>query len=310
MTVVDKFISTFKSKVKRNFASPRCLVATTLVGVFFAVLPSAFRDDSDTTFNQLERTQVRNNLHGSFFKYTAFGALMCSIPLVFDTFLDMRISRSFTFSAAQVMLQLSIVAPCVVWLAQLLISEHVTICLFSMMSNVQELFFVGALLTFHTITNDRKNFGLKVFCFGLNCIHIVGSLLVSYHNLGIGGSSVNWFGLFLVFGGVVGIIGLGLYNLYLSVNLVWNPKVLVGRTNTLYSLTLFANTIARLIIYFMASGSGNEKTATQESYFIIVNTTSILLLSIHHSRNIKSGYLVTKVTFQVHSVCALLLLCS
>ena len=91
------------------------------------------------------------------------------------------------------------------------------------------------------------------------------------------------------------IFDFGLPHLSAAVHATVSPDMFVLRKDMLYILTLACNILFRTVIYSLASGSGDEKHASQESYTIMVNTVSVLLLSIYHSRNIKSGYLVTKV---------------
>lgn len=272
--------------------NPRSMLLVTLSAAIISLIPALFHTDADTYFVRSEQDVVRRNVKADFFQYVAFGAVMCCIPLLLDAFIDTQISKSITFSSAQWMLLSSIVVPCGMLLVQVACTEGVSLVVFSLSANIMEIFFVGSLLAFHSLGNDHKKHNLRYSCFAINFIYMFGSLLICFYNLGFGDNISNGLGLFLIYCGIFAIFVMFIYQVSRNVDMVQSGWIL--RKNVLYITVLVFSILARILFYIFASGNGDEKQVSQEAYFIIINTMSVLLLSIYHSRNIKSGFIVTK----------------
>jgi len=192
---------------------PKSIIAITLFAVCLGVIPLVFHTDEHISIADGDQSTVKDITTGSFFQFVSFGALMCCIPLVFDAYLDMRITKSLTFSAIQWLLLVSIIFPCATLLIVIYLGDG-SVIMFSYCAFFQEILFVGAMLAFHAICTDRRNHSLKYVICIVNFMYAVGSLLIAYYNMGVGNEASNSSGLFLIGCGLLGIFLILGYHIY------------------------------------------------------------------------------------------------
>ena len=160
------------------------------------------------------------------------------------------------------------------------------------MTNCQELLFFGALMSFYiqSVKFDTQ----KLFGFATNLLYSIGITVSQFRNLDLCSEAVNIFGQIFAYIGLIMMLGLFFSSMSTMKAIFPMPKF---RGGEVYIGLLFTNLLIRTIIYVCIKTSNPDvKAAEAQPYHVIVNTVTILILGIIHSRDIKSEFIAVQVS--------------
>jgi hypothetical protein len=174
---------------------------------------------------------------------------------------------------------------------------------YSCASNTQEILFFGSLLSFHCYCTTSKS--IKISTIISFTIFAIGVLLTQYANLGFLNDTGTIIGLICVGIGIIGMIILFIkaikcneilqfFNIFTFGDINNQNNISDSKTFSIHFLMI--NLACRIIIYISYPGNGDNKQLHAQANFIIINSITVLVLSILNARKIKLDFLGTQVS--------------
>ena len=264
------------------------IVGLTLIATIVCNVPCFYKCDrmSHDTHDAIEK-----NVNAPMFIRIITAAFSICIPLMFDCAVDSRAAYKITpFAFSQWSLLLSIWVPCGVLVIVDALNSSIHMRVYLSMLYSLDIMFIGALLSFHSLYATEKI--VKKGCLLINSIHAAGIIVLSYRNPGWVSSTAYFIGDLIRFLGIAGMVLLlfkECWVIHVNSNDVYTTLTKLNAKQTRYVNVLFWNLAARLIIY-MVTDNGPGSSGTNASYYLMINTLSVLALSLQHSREIKADY--------------------
>jgi hypothetical protein len=121
----------------------------------------------------------------------------------------------------------------------------------------------------------------------------MGITIGQFRNLDLCTEAINIWGLLFAYIGLIMMVGLLISSIYTMKAIFPVPKVKGGEV---YISLLFTNLLIRTIVFVcIKTKDPDVKAAKAQPFHVIVNTATILILGIIHSRDIKSEFVVVQV---------------